>query len=99
MKTTALEHATDVATFSSTLIEDVIHVEVLWFLKVVASHYSFNSFKDLSQTFPEMFPDNKIAQLFSCGATKCVYLAGFGIYLYFQEILTDKITLYFLTKV
>ena len=33
-----------------------------------------------------MFPDSKIAQSFSCGAA---YLACFGIYLYFQEIIIE----------
>ena len=38
-----------------------------------------------------MFPDSQIAQLFSCGATKCAYLACFGIYPYFHELLIEKI--------
>ena len=38
-----------------------------------------------------MFPDSQIAQSFSFGATKCAYLACFGIYPYFHELLIEKI--------
>ena len=38
-----------------------------------------------------MFPDSQIAQSFSCGATKCAYLACFGIYPYFHVLLIEKI--------
>ena len=38
-----------------------------------------------------MFSDSQIAQSFSCGATKCAYLACFGIYPYFHELLIGKI--------
>lgn len=71
--------------------EDVLHAEVLWVLKVIASHYSFNSSKDISQLFSKMFSDSQIAQSFSCGATKCAYLTCFGIYPYFHELLLEKV--------
>ena len=38
-----------------------------------------------------MFSDSQIAQSFSIGATKCAYLAWFGIYPYFHERLIEKI--------
>ena len=38
-----------------------------------------------------MFPVSQIAQSFSCVATKCAYLACFGIYPYFHELLLEKI--------
>ena len=38
-----------------------------------------------------MFPDSQIAQSFSRGITKCAYLACFGIYLYFHELLIEKV--------
>ena len=34
---------------------DVIRAEVLWTLKVVMCHYSFNSCNDISATFRAMF--------------------------------------------
>ena len=48
---------------------DVIRAEVLWTLKVVMCHYSFNSCNDISATFRAMFPDCGIAKTFTCGAT------------------------------
>ena len=43
---------------------DVIRAEVLWTLKVVMCHYSFNSCNDISATFRAMFPDSGIAKIF-----------------------------------
>ena len=60
-------------------------------LRVITSHYSFSSCKDISCLFSKMFPDSQIAQSFSCGATKCAYLACFGSYPYFHELLMEKI--------
>ena len=41
---------------------DVIRAEVLWTLKVVMCHYSFNSCNDISATFGAMFPDSGISK-------------------------------------
>ena len=67
---------------------DVIRAEVLWTLKVVRCHYSFNSCNDISAT---MFPDSGIAKTFTCGATKCAYLTCFGLAPYFHEQLVDMV--------
>ena len=48
---------------------DVIRAEVLWTLKVVMCHYSFNSCNDISATFRAMFPDSGIVKTFTCGAS------------------------------
>ena len=89
------EQTSDVSTVpvsspSTSLIisEKVLHAEVLWIIKVITSHYSFSSCKDISCLFSIMYPDSQIAQSFSCGAT---YLACFGIYPYFHELLIEKI--------
>ena len=37
-----------------------------------------------------MFPDSQISQSFSCGATKCAYLACFGIYPYLHVLLYSE---------
>ena len=71
--------------------KEVLHAEVLWVIKVITSHCLFNSHKDISCLFFLMFPDNQIAQSFSYGATKYAYLACFGIYPYFHELLIKKI--------
>ena len=70
---------------------DVIRAEVLWTLKVVMCHYSFNSCNDISATFRAMFPDSGIAKTFTCGATKCAYLSCFGLAPYFHEQLVDMV--------
>ena len=38
-----------------------------------------------------MFSNSQIAQSFSCGATKCAYLACFGVFPYIHELLIEKI--------
>ena len=68
-----------------------MHTKVLWVIKVITSHYSFSSCKDISCLFSKVFPNSLIAQSFLCGATKCAYLACFDIYPYFHELLTEKI--------
>ena len=72
--------------------EKVLHAEVLGVIRVITSHYSFSSCKDINCLFSKMFPDSQIAQSFSYGATKCAYLAAFfGIYPYFHVLLIEKI--------
>ena len=64
--------------------------EVRWALKTVMSHYSLNSAQDITDVFRMMFPDSKIAQQMSCGATKLSYLITFGIAPFFKkELLRD----------
>ena len=70
--------------------EEVLHTEVSWAIKVITSHYSFSSCQVNSCLFSKMFPDSQIAQSYSFGATKCSYLACFGIYPYFHELLIEK---------
>ena len=45
----------------------MLKAEILWTLKLITSHYSFNSSKDTSHLFSAMFPDSHIAQQFPCG--------------------------------
>ncbi|CAL1296427.1 unnamed protein product, partial [Larinioides sclopetarius] len=42
-----------------------LDAELKWSLKCVESHYSYNSCKDISNLFQDMFPDSKIAEKFS----------------------------------
>ncbi|CAL1299581.1 unnamed protein product [Larinioides sclopetarius] len=64
-----------------------LDAELKWSLKCVESHYSYNSCKDISNLFQDMFPDSKIAEKFSCGPTKCSYLISFGIVPYIKNVL------------
>ena len=70
---------------------ECLRSEVLWTLKVVKSHYSFCSCKDVQKLFSEMFPDSEIAKQFSCGEKKCAYLCNFGIAPYFKQLLKDTL--------
>lgn len=70
---------------------DSLKAEVIWAMKVVKSHYSFNSCTDSQEVFAEMFPDSEIAKQFSCGERKCSYLCNFGIAPYFREQLKSQI--------
>ena len=47
--------------------DNVLKAETLWTLKLITSHYSFNSSKDTSQLFSAMFLDSQIARQFACG--------------------------------
>ncbi|KAJ8403281.1 hypothetical protein AAFF_G00354980 [Aldrovandia affinis] len=76
---------------SMIITDDVLKAEAIWALKVVKSHYSFNSCEGLSDVFQNMFPDSQIAHKFSCGATKCSYLVCFGLSPYFHDQLVEKI--------
>ncbi|GBN16550.1 hypothetical protein AVEN_227752-1 [Araneus ventricosus] len=64
-----------------------LDAELKWSLKCIESYYSYNSCKDISNLFREMFPDSKIAEKFSCGPTKCSYLISFGIAPYIKGVL------------
>ena len=52
--------------------------EILWALKSVMSHFSYNFSKDIADMFRAMFPDSKIAHNMSCGLSKLSYLICFG---------------------
>ncbi len=69
---------------------DCLTSEVLWTLKVVNSHNSFNSCTDVSSLFAQMFPDSEIAKHFSCGERKCAYMCNYGIAPYFKHQLMKK---------
>ena len=61
--------------------------EIIWALKSVMSHFSYNSAHDITDIFKAMFPDSSIAQHMSCGPTKLSYLISFGIAPYFRDLL------------
>ena len=65
--------------------------EILWALKCVMSHFSFNSTADITDIFGAMFPDSAIAQKMSCGPNKMSYLICFGIAQYFRQLLLAEL--------
>ena len=70
---------------------DVLRAEVVWTMKCLNSHYSFNSCSDIADTFKCMFPWCDLVQQFSCGERKVSYLCTFGIAPYFADQLLEKV--------
>ena len=54
----------------------ILNAEINWSMKVVQSHFSFQTYIDLNKLF-YMFPDSKVAQKFQLGKTKCAYLVNY----------------------
>ena len=68
--------------------KESLTAEVLWALKVVCTHYSYKSCENISDLFVRMFPDNAIAQKFSCGERK---VACLGRAPFFQQQLVQYV--------
>ena len=68
-------HRSETVTMSKfTLTQEQHKAELLWALKSVMSHFSYNSSQDIGDVFRAKYPDSKIAQQWSCGATKLSFL-------------------------
>ena len=72
--------------------DNVLKAETLWTLKLITSHYSFNSSKDTSQLSSAMFPDSQIASQFACGERKAAYCCVFGLAEHFKKLLQDSVS-------
>ncbi|XP_041376341.1 uncharacterized protein LOC121388878 [Gigantopelta aegis] len=59
-------------------------------LKTVVGNYSYKSCEKIDDLFQKMFPDSKIAKIFTCGEKKCAYVICFGLAPYFRDELLDK---------
>ena len=70
--------------------EIVMKAEILWSIKSVKAHFSFNASADIGDLFKKMFPDSEIASKFACGKTKMNYLLCFGIAPFFKEKLLQN---------
>ena len=78
---------------------DVVKVEIFWILKSICRGYSNRSCEQLNCTLEAMFPDSKIAEAFSMGRTKSMYLINQGSVPFFESLLLselNKIFSYFL---
>ena len=87
LQPTATYHRSTTSQAAAT--DDILRAEVMRALKVVMSHYSFNSCQNVNELFSTMFPDSPIAKAFTCSSTKCSYLVCFGLAPYFHEKLID----------
>ena len=64
-----------------------LNAEILWSLRMIFSHKSYNSWSDLLKNFQRMFFDSEIAAKFSLGKTKSRYTILYGIAPEFKRIL------------
>ena len=87
-------------TIKGVLIKDnVLHAEICWALKTVASKYSQRSCDGTGDLFAVMFPDSEIARNFKLARTKCGYFINYGIAPHFLQLLYHLSMSYHLTKV
>ena len=61
------------------LKNEVVNAEILWCLKLVAGHLSYNSCINISEIFKIMFSRSDVARQFSLGKTKARYMILYGI--------------------
>ena len=73
------------------LKNEVINVEILWCLKLVAGHLSYNSCSNVSEIFKIMFRRSDVACQFSPGKTKARYMILNGIAPYCKAELLGQI--------
>ena len=71
--------------------ESALKAEILWAIKSVASHHSYNSSKDISHILQLTFPDSKIAKSITLSPSKISYIISFGLSEYFSLALKSDI--------
>ena len=72
-------------------VETVTDAQILWVLDVISNHYCQDSCRNKNKLFAARFKDNKIAQSFSCGSTKCGYVVNFGLASFFKSLLAEAL--------
>ena len=65
--------------------DQTLNAKIMWSLEVLKCKYSYRSSESKSKLFCSMLPDNKIAQNFTCGKTKCSYIFCHGIAPFIKE--------------
>ena len=70
---------------------EVKKAEIVWVIKTVLGHISYNANSDIGDVFRVMFLNSAIVKKFSCLSTKLAYLITVGIAPYFTQKLVDKI--------
>ena len=69
---------------------DVVKAEIIWILKSICSGYSNRSCEQLNCTLKAVFPDDKIAEAFSMGRTKSMYMINHGLAPFFKSLLLSS---------
>ena len=67
--------------------EDTLYAEILWCLRMIFPHESYNSCSDLSEISQRIFFDSEIAAKFSLGKTKSRHTFLYGIAPEFKRVL------------
>ena len=67
------------------LRKEQLKAEILWVLKYVMSHFSFNSSTDITDILKAMFPDSAVAQKMKIGPNKLSYLIFYAIAPYLKQ--------------
>ena len=73
--------------------DNSLNPEILWCLKAINAHWSYNSCTDIAKLLHSMLPDSKIAGQFSMGKTKCRYIILYGLAPRFKSKLREAINL------
>lgn len=71
--------------------DDVLSAELIWAMKLVFSHTSYNSFNDAAAIFQKMFDDSSKAKSMTLGRAKMAYLVSFGLAPYFKNQLISTL--------
>ena len=61
-----------------------LDAEIRWCLKVIQSHFSYNSNKSMKDLFLSMFPDSQIVQDYAMSKDKAAYWILYGIAPHFK---------------
>lgn len=72
------------------LSKAITDAEILYCLRLISLHQSYNSCVGLNDTVKMMFPDSKIASGFSLSRDKASYIICYGLAPYFKTQLLDK---------
>ena len=78
-----LLHGWQVTTYS-------FSAKISWALRTVVKNESLSSNNDINIYFKRMFSNFSVAQTFTCGETKYMYLAVYGIASHFSDLLEKK---------
>lgn len=71
--------------------DNILASELLWAMKLVSSHISFNSFNDAALLFQRIFDDSEKAKSMSLERAKISYLVSFGLAPYFKKMLISDL--------
>jgi hypothetical protein len=68
----------------------ITDAEIIYCLRLISLHHSYNSCVSLNNTFKMMFSDSEIADGFSLGRDKASYIVCYGLAPYFKSQILQK---------